>query len=282
MATSKLDEARHVEILIAPRGRWPKPRLRELADSVGLLRFLVWRDVKVRYSQTLLGVSWALIQPLATMLIFWAVFGGLLKVRPETGTYPVFALAGITIWTLFSQGLTAATGSLVARQEQITKLYFPRLLIPLAAIAVALVDFAIGAVMVILVALATGAVIGPAILLAPVFVAMAVAVAFGIGSALGALNVLYRDVRYLVGFLAQLWLFATPVAYPANLIPEHLRWLAALNPMSGIVEGFRWSLLGGAAPEPLLLGLSALIAFLSLAIGVMFFTALEGKFADVI
>ena len=282
MAGNRSEEERRGEILITPRGRWPKPRLREVAGSLGLLRFMVFRDVKVRYSQTLFGVSWALIQPLATMVIFWAVFSKLMGVRSEAVSYPLFALAGITIWNLFSQGMTAATASLVSRQEQITKIYFPRLLIPLSAIAVALVDFAIGAALVIIVALATGASIGPAILLAPVFVMMAVAVATGVGAALGALNVFYRDVRYLVGFLVQLWMFATPVAYPSTLIPEHLRWVAGLNPMSGIVEGFRWSLLGTPAPDPTLLALSALTGLLALVGGVLLFAALEDRFADLI
>lgn len=280
MSTNSSDDEPRSEFLIAPRGRWPMPRLKELAGSLGLLRFMVFRDVKVRYSQTLFGVSWALIQPLATMLIFWAVFGGLMGVRPQTTSYPLFALAGITIWNLFSQGMTSATASLVARQDQITKIYFSRLLIPLSAIAVALVDFAIGTVLVITVALATGTAIGPAVLLAPVFVVMAVAVAMGVGAALGALNVFYRDVRYLVGFLAQLWMFATPVAYPSSLIPEHLRWIAGLNPMSGIVEGFRWSLLGTPPPDPLLLALSVLTSVLALVGGLLLFAALEDRFAD--
>jgi lipopolysaccharide transport system permease protein len=285
MAIDELDwqERSVAETVIVPRGRWALPRLGELAGSMGLLKFLVRRDIKVRYSQTLFGVSWAVIHPLATMLIFWAVFGGLLGVRPATTSYPLFALAGITIWNLFSQGMVNATASLVSRQEQITKIYYPRLLIPLTAIAVALVDFSIGLAMVMVVALATGgANLGPDLLLAPVFVVMAVVVATGVGAALGALNVLYRDVRYLVGFLAQLWLFATPVAYPASLVPEHLRWLAGLNPMSGIVEGFRWSLLGTPAPEPMLLIVSAATAALSLIGGLLLFGALEDRFADLI
>jgi lipopolysaccharide transport system permease protein len=205
-------------------------------------------------------------------------------IRVPTGhaNYPLFALAGLCIWNLFSQGMTGAAGSVVGNQNQITKIYFPRLIIPLAAVGVNLLDFAVSLVLLLVVALLTGSPLGGPLLLAPLFVLLALAVATGVGSALGALNVLYRDVRHLVGFLAQLWLIATPVAYPASMIPERWRWLVGLNPMAGIVEGFRWSVLGSAAPSATLLATSAASSLLVLVLGVMLFSAIEDKFADLI
>ena len=270
------------ETLIVPSGRWPMPRLREVARSRDLLGFFIWRDVKARYSQTMLGVSWAILQPVATMLVFWVVFGRLIGVESHGVSYPLFCLAGLVVWNLFSQGMTNAAGSVVAHQNHITKIYFPRLIIPLAAIGVVAVDFLIGLVLLVGVLLWEGVAIGPQILLAPVFVIMAVAVATGIGSALGALNVLYRDIRHLVGFLAQIWLFATPVAYPASLIPERWQWLAGFNPMAGVVEGFRWSVLGTPLPAPELLALSLATSVAILVGGVLLFSATEDKFADLI
>jgi lipopolysaccharide transport system permease protein len=270
------------ETLIVPPGRWPLPRLREVAASLDLLGFFIWRDVKARYSQTLFGVGWAVLQPVATMLVFWVVFGRLIGVPTHGVPYPLFCLAGLVVWNLFSQGMTNAAGSVVAHQNQITKIYFPRLIIPLAAIGVVLVDFLIGLALLIGLLLWEKVDIGPQIALAPLFVIMAAAVATGVGSALGALNVLYRDIRHLVGFLAQIWLFATPVAYPASLIPERWQWLAGFNPMAGIVEGFRWTVLNTPPPDPALLGLSVVTTVLILAGGILLFSAIEDKFADLI
>lgn len=270
------------ETVIAPIGRWPLPRLREVMGSLDLLGFFVWRDVKARYSQTLLGVGWAILQPVATMLVFWVVFGRLIGVESHGISYPLFCLAGLVVWNLFSQGMTNAAGSVVANQNQVTKIYFARLIIPLAAIGVVLVDFLIGVVLLVALVLWEGVQIGPQLLLAPLFVIMAAAVATGVGAALGALNVLYRDIRHLVGFLAQIWLFATPVAYPASLIPERWQWLAGLNPMAGIVEGFRWTVLGTPLPAPGLLWLSLVTSLAVLAGGVLLFSAIEDRFADLI
>ena len=280
--TDDLGQAGTAETMIVPSGRWPLPRLREVARSRDLLGFFVWRDVKARYSQTMLGVSWAIIQPVATMVVFWVVFGRLIGVESHGISYPLFCLAGLVVWNLFSQGMTNAAGSVVANQNQITKIYFARLIIPLAAIGVVTVDFLIGLVLLVGLLLWEGVAIGPQILLAPLFVVMAAAVATGIGAALGALNVLYRDIRHLVGFLAQIWLFATPVAYPASLIPERWQWLAGFNPMAGIVEGFRWTVLGTPLPAPELLGLSLVTSVVMLVGGVLMFSAIEDKFADLI
>ncbi|MEO7257035.1 MAG: ABC transporter permease [Sphingomicrobium sp.] len=270
------------ESLIVPAGRWPLPRLGEVARSADLLGFFVWRDVKTRYSQTVFGVGWAVIQPITTMLVFWVVFGRLIGVESYGIPYPLFCLAGLVVWNLFSQGMTNAAGSVVAHQNQITKIYFPRLIIPLAAIGVVLVDFLIGLALLLCLLLWEGVSVGPQILLAPLFVIMAAAVATGVGAALGALNVLYRDIRHLVGFLAQIWLFATPVAYPANLIPAKWQWLAGFNPMAGIVEGFRWTVLGTPLPSPALLALSLVTSLVVLVGGIILFSAIEDKFADLI
>jgi lipopolysaccharide transport system permease protein len=270
------------ETLIVPTGRFPLPRLGEVARGLNLLGFFIWRDVKARYSQTVFGVGWAVLQPVATMLVFWVVFGRMIGVESYGISYPVFCLGGLIVWNLFSHGMNNAAGSIVANQNQITKIYFPRLIIPLAAIGVVMVDFLIGLVLLIILLLWEGINIGPNILLAPLFVIMASAVATGVGSALGALNVIYRDIRHLVGFLAQIWLFATPVAYPASLIPERWQWLAGFNPMAGIVEGFRWTVLGTPLPSPELLGLSLLTSVATLIGGVLLFSAIEDQFADLI
>jgi lipopolysaccharide transport system permease protein len=230
----------------------------------------------------LFGVGWAVLQPVATMLVFWVVFGRLIGVPTHGVAYPLFCLAGLVVWNLFSQGMTNAAGSVVAHQNQITKIYFPRLIIPLAAIGVVMVDFLIGLALLVGLLLWEKVHIGPQIALAPLFVIMAAAVATGVGAALGALNVLYRDIRHLVGFLAQIWFFATPVAYPASLIPERWQWLAGLNPMAGIVEGFRWTVLGTPLPSPALLGLSVITTLAMLAGGILLFSAIEDKFADLI
>jgi lipopolysaccharide transport system permease protein len=270
------------EIVIVPPSRWPMPRLNELAGSLDLLRFFVWRDVKVRYAQTLLGVGWAVLQPLATMVVFTIVFGRLLKVPSEGVPYPLFSLAGLAIWNLFSQGLNAASNSVVNNQNMVQKIYFARLILPLAAISVSLVDFVIAFVLVLAVALVSGSNIGPQVALVPIFALIAAAIALGVGSALGALTVRYRDVRHIVGFLVQLWLFATPVAYPASLVPERWQWLAGLNPMAGVVEGFRWSVLGTPSPAPALIITSGATATLLLLAGIVVFTKMEDEFADVI
>jgi lipopolysaccharide transport system permease protein len=271
-----------VETLITPPSGWPLPRLREIAMNVDLLRFLVWRDIKVRYAQTVLGVSWAVIQPVATMLVFWVVFGRVIRVPSDGIPYPLFSLAGLAVWNLFSQGLNATANSIVANQNMVKKIYFPRLVLPMAAIAVSLVDFTVAFALALGVTLAVGIHVGPQLVLAPVFALVAAVLALGIGSGLGALTVRYRDVRYIVGFVVQLWLFATPVAYPVRMIPQRWQWLAGLNPMSGVLEGFRWSVLSTPAPAPALIIASTASAVVLLLGGLILFTKMEHHFADVI
>ena len=273
-----------IHIRIRPgRGGW-RNELRELWAYRELLYFLVWRDVKVRYKQTAIGAAWAIIQPLAMMLPFWIFFGKLAKVPSDDIPYPLFAFAGLIPWQLFSFSLTESANSLVNNKNLITKIYFPRIIVPLAAVAVGLVDFVVAFGVLLLMLggyLATGAIPPPgaAVLLLPAFVALAVLTALGVGLWLSALNVRYRDVRYTLGFLAQFWLLVTPVAYPASLAPERWRWLFGLNPMSGVVEGFRWALLDGPPPGPLLAVALLMVAAL-LASGWWYFRQTERTFAD--
>jgi homopolymeric O-antigen transport system permease protein len=256
--------------------------LRELWAYRELLYFLVWRDVKVRYKQTVLGAAWAVLQPFLTMVVFSFVFGHLAGIRSEGLPYPVFSFAALLPWQLFAHALTQSSASLVANQNLITKVYFPRLFIPLASVLGGLVDF--GAAFVVLLALMGyyRVVPGPALVLVPLFVLFAVATGLAVGLWLSALTIQYRDVRYALPFLTQFWLWATPVAYPASLIPPPWRILSGLNPMAGVVEGFRWALLGGAHPPTDLALVSALVAVAALSGGLVYFRRMEATFADVV
>ncbi|HRN66653.1 MAG TPA: ABC transporter permease [Promineifilum sp.] len=246
-----------------------------------LLYFLVWRDVKVRYKQTALGVAWVVLQPLLTTLIFTVLFGLLLKVPSGDMPYPVFALAGLIPWQYFAGALTRTSSSLVGNAHLITKVYFPRLIIPLTGVLSGLVDSAIGFVLLAALLVVYGIWPTAAILLLPAFLLLAMATALGFGLWLAALNVRYRDIGYLVPFLIQIWLYATPVAYGSTLIPERYRWLLGLNPMTGVVEGFRWALLGQEPPGRLF-ALSVTISVVVLLTGLVYFRRTERTFADVV
>jgi lipopolysaccharide transport system permease protein len=270
-----------VTVLRPSRG-WVSLGLRELWEYRELLYFLVWRDVKVRYKQTLLGAAWAILQPVATMVVFSLFFGRLAKVPSDGVPYPVFSLAGLVPWTFFSQGLVQSANSLVGSQNLLTKVYFPRLAIPAATVLSGVVDLALAFLVLLGILLFYGIVpslralwLGPLLLLA-------FATALGVGLWLSALHVKYRDVRYVVPFLAQLWLFATPIAYPSSLLSEPWRTLYGLNPMAGVVEGFRWALLGtDTAPGPLLAA-SAVASLALLASGAFYFRRMERTFADLV
>jgi lipopolysaccharide transport system permease protein len=268
--------------IIKPSNGWRALNLRELWRYRELIYFLAWRDVKVRYKQTALGVAWAVLQPVLGMVIFSVFFGRLARMPSEGVPYPLFAYAGLLPWTYFANAAVNAGGSLVANTNLVSKVYFPRLVIPLAAVVVGLIDLAIGFLILIVLLLIFGTVPGPAVALLPLFIVLAVATALGVGVWLSALDVEYRDVRYAIPFLIQVWLFATPVVYPASLVPEKWRILFGLNPMAGVVEGFRWALLGtNDAPGPLV-AVSALVAAVVLASGLMYFRRMERGFADVI
>jgi lipopolysaccharide transport system permease protein len=257
-------------------------QLRDLWAYRELLYFLAWRDFRVRYKQTVLGAAWAVIQPLFTMVVFSIFFGYLGKIPSDGLPYPVFSYTGLLPWSLFAYALTQSSGSLVNNQNLITKVYFPRLIIPIAPLFVGLVDFGIAIVVLFGMMLVYGIVPGVAVLTLPLFTLLAVLTALGVSTWLAALNVQYRDVRYTIPFLTQLWLFATPVAYPSSLLPEPWRTLYGLNPMAGVVEGFRWALLGQVAAPGLLIAVSVVAVLLLLLGGLWYFTRMERTFADII
>ena len=265
----------------ARRGRAPID-LAGLWQYRELLYFLTWRDLKVRYRQTFLGAAWAVIQPLVTMVVFSVIFGRLAGIPSDGVPYPVFAFAALVPWTFFATGVTQAANSLVGSQNLVKKVYFPRLVIPIAAVLTGVVDLAIAGVVLIVLMLAFGIVPGLGIVWIVPLVALAFITSLGVGVWLAALNVRYRDVRYLVPFLLQVWLFATPIAYPSSLLDEPWRTLYGINPMVGVVEGFRWALLGsGPSPGPMLL-VSTLAALFVLLGGSLYFRRMERTFADVI
>ena len=270
------------ELLITPANRWIPLNLGELWEYRELLYFLVWRDIKVRYKQTALGAAWAVMQPLFMMLVFSLFFGRLAKVPSDGIPYPVFAFCALIPWQLFANALTESSNSLVGNQNLITKVYFPRLVIPIAAVLSGLVDFAISFVILIGMMLYFGIVPGWSIVVLPGFILLAVLTALAVGLWLSALNVQYRDVRYTMSFLIQFWLFATPVAYPSSLIPESWRALYGINPMAGVVEGFRWALLGKTSPPGAMLWVSVLVVASLLIGGLYYFRRMEQEFADIV
>jgi lipopolysaccharide transport system permease protein len=268
---------------ITPPVGWAPLDLRELWTYRELLYFLVWRDVKVRYKQTGLGVAWAVLQPLLTMVVFSLFFGKLAGVPSDGIPYPVFTLAALVPWTFFSYGLTQSANSVVADQQLVTKVYFPRLAIPAATVLSGAVDFALAFAVLLGFMVYYGIAPMPNALWAlPPLLLLALVTALGAGLWLAALNVQYRDVRYIVPFLTQLWLFATPIAYPSSLLAEPWRTAYGINPMVGVVEGFRWALLGtDTAPGPII-AVSAIAALLLLVGGMFYFRRMEDSFADVI
>lgn len=269
-------------LLIRPSQGWSALNLRDLWRYRELVFFLTWRDISVRYKQTVLGAAWAIIQPFFTMVVFSVFFGRLGKVPSDGIPYPLFAYCALLPWQLFAFSLTEASNSLVANERLITKVYFPRLAIPLSATLAGLVDFAIAFVVLLGMLIFYGIRPTAAICFLPLFVLLAIVTALGVGLWLSALNVQYRDVRYTIPFLTQVWLFSTPVAYPSSLIPEPWRALYGLNPMAGVVEGFRWALLGtGNAPGPLLV-VSVLAALTVLVSGMFYFRRMERTFADIV
>ena len=274
-------------VIQAGAGR-PLLGLRDLWSYRELLYFLVWRDVKVRYKQTLLGAAWAILQPLLTAFVFTLFFGRLAGIPSEGLPYPLFAYAGLLAWTFFAQALTQSSASLVGSANLITKVYFPRLVIPLSPVLAGLVDLAVALPVLGGFLLWYRHQPGAALLAFPLFLLLALITAAGVGMWLAALNVEYRDVRYVVPFLVQLWLFITPVIYPSSVVARQLErlglpgWLVGLNPMAGVVEGFRWSLLGAPRLAPGLLGASVAASAIIALTGIMYFRHVERSFADVV
>jgi lipopolysaccharide transport system permease protein len=267
---------------IEPPKSWTSIGLRELWDYRELLYFLTWRDVKVRYKQTAIGAGWAIIQPVFMMVVFSLFFGKLAGIPSDGIPYPVFAFCALLPWQLFAHALTESSNSLVGNQNLITKVYFPRLVVPIAAVLGGLVDFAIAFVILIGMMIYYGIVPGWQVVTLPGFILLAVVTALAVGLWLSALNVKYRDVRHTINFLIQFWLFATPVAYPSSLIPQQWRWLYGLNPMAGVVEGFRWALLGKSDPPGALLAVSIAVVVVLLIGGLYYFRRMEQDFADIV
>jgi len=268
--------------LIRPSRNWVSLKLRDLWEYRELLYFLVWRDIKVRYKQTALGAAWAILQPFLTMVVFSLFFGRLAGVPSDGIPYPIFAYTALLPWQLFAHALHESGNSLVANQQLITKVYFPRLVIPISAVLAGLVDFAVGFVVLLGMMFYYGIVPTAAVLALPLLLLLAVATALAVGLWLSALNVKYRDVRYVIPFLTQFWLFATPIAYSSSLVPARLRPFYGLNPMAGVVEGFRWALLGKAGGIGPLVFVSALAVAVLLVGGLIYFRRMEKTFADIV
>jgi len=269
--------------VIKPSHGWVPLQLRELWRYRELLYFLTWRDIKVRYKQTVIGAAWAIIQPLMTMVVFSIFFGGLGKIPSDGVPYPIFSYAALVPWGLFAYGLGEASNSLVGSANLIKKIYFPRLIIPISSVLGGVVDFLLAFVVLILLMLGFGIVPTWNILWLPLLVLLAIVTSLGVGLWLSALNVEFRDIRYIIPFLTQFWMFATPIAYPSSLIENPIiRALYGLNPMAGVVEGFRWALLGtDTAPGPVIL-VSAAASLLLLVSGAFYFRRMEKNFADVV
>jgi lipopolysaccharide transport system permease protein len=256
--------------------------LKELWQYRELLYFLIWRDVKVRYKQTAIGAAWAIIQPLMTMIIFTMVFGKFANMPSDGLPYPIFTFAALLPWTYFSKALSQSVSSVVADANLITKVYFPRLLLPLAAVVGGLIDFAIAFVFLLGMMAWYGLAPHSAILLLPFFVLLTMLTALSVSVWLSVINVRYRDVGQAIPFLVQIWLFASPVAYPASVVPENWRFLYNLNPLAGIIEGFRWALLGSQNPPIVSLLSTAAVVLALLYGGIVFFKRMEKTFADVV
>lgn len=282
-ATAEVQSAAAVpELYITPPARWWENPLRELWEYRELLYFFVWRDIKVRYKQTALGAAWAVLQPLLTMIMFSLFFGKLAHIPSEGLPYPIFYYTALLPWTYFSQALQAGTMGIVTNQHVITKVYFPRLTLPLSAVLSGLVDFAISFVMLAVFLIYYGIRPTASLVFLPLFLLLAIATALGVSLWLSALNAIYRDVRYVVPFLVQFWMFASPIVYPTSLVPQKWRWLYDLNPLAVVVEGFRWSLTGHGEVALYSTAISVTVVILVLLTGMAYFQRMETTVADVV
>jgi lipopolysaccharide transport system permease protein len=268
-------------LIIRPPKKWVPVDLHELWEYRELLYSFVARDVKIRYKQTALGFLWAIIQPLFMMVIFTLFFGGFAKIPSDGVPYPLFSFAALLPWTLFAEGLTRSTTSMVSNAGIMTKVYFPRLVMPISGILSPLVDFFIAFIILIIMMAYYGFVPTIAIVLLPLFILLALATSLAIGLWLSALNVKYRDFQYTLPFIIQLWLYASPVVYPSSMIPEQYRMLYGLNPMAGVIEGFRWALLGAKPPDAMILVSVGVVVVLLIG-GLFYFKRMEQYFADVV
>lgn len=271
-------------VVIEPKNRSINISFWEFKKYLDLLYFFVWRDLKIRYKQTIIGIGWAVIQPLFTMIVFSVFFGKLAKIPSEGIAYPLFSFIALVPWTFFSQGVSQATYSLVRNNQLLKKIYFPRLILPISAVLVSIIDFFFAFVLLLFFMLLGYQVVPKFnILFLPFFLFLAFIISLGIGIIFTAINVRFRDMRYVVPFLLQIWLLATPVVYPISLVPEKWRVLYSLNPMVGVVEGFRWALLGG--DYVLNLGsvvISFIVGVTVLVFGIKYFRSIQDEFADII
>jgi lipopolysaccharide transport system permease protein len=274
--------SRKPSVVIQSRKRIFQLDLSEVWRYRELLYFMVWRDTIIRYKQTAIGASWAIIQPLIQMVIFTLIFGKLAKIPTDGVPYPVFAFTGLLPWTYFSQALARGSNSVVGSSNLITKIYFPRLLIPLAATAAPAVDFIF--TFVVLLVLMAWFHIAPTwgLLALPLFLGLAFLTAMAMTLWLSSLDVRYRDIGYIVPFLIQIWMYASPVVYPVSVIPEKWRLIYSLNPMAGVIEGFRWALLGKGSPDLMVIAISSAMVLVLLLGGIVYFKQMERTFADVI
>jgi lipopolysaccharide transport system permease protein len=269
-------------IRIEPSKGWVGLKLHELWEYREMLYFLTWRDIKVRYKQTIMGAAWAIIQPFFTMVVFSLFFGKLAKVPSDGIPYPIFSYAALVPWSLFSQGMTNAANSLVHSASLIKKVYFPRLAIPIASVSASLVDFTLAFSVLVLMMLYYGITPTRNLVWLPLFLLLTLITTVGASLWLSAMNVQFRDIRHTMHFLTQFWLFVTPIAYPSSLLPEPWRTLYGINPMAGVVEGFRWALLGTDTPPGPILIVSFAVALIMLFTGMIFFRRMEKTFADVV
>lgn len=274
-----IDIAQPTVRVIEPRSGWVPLDWRELWAYRELLGFLVWRDVKVRYKQTVLGAGWAILQPLMTMVVFTVLFGRWAKMPSDGLPYTLFAFAALIPWSFFANALGATSGSLVGNTHLISKVYFPRLLITLSALGTGLLDVFISLGVMLAMIACYGMPITWHLLALPPMILLTLAIAFGVGAGLSSLNVMYRDIRYVIPFLAQLWMFASPVIYPVSLVPAEWRWAYYLNPMVGAIDGFRAALLGTPFNLPAL-GISAIVTVAIVWVGLAYFRRIEGRIAD--
>jgi len=268
-------------LVIRPPRKWVPVDLHEVWAYRELVTAFTLRDIKLRYKQTGLGIAWAVLQPVLTMVIFTVIFGGLAKIPSEGVPYPLFVLAALLPWTLFAEGLTRSTTSMVTNASIMTKVYFPRLIMPLSSIISPLVDFAVSFVILVAMMVYFGVTPTLTIVFLPLFLLLALATSLGVGLWLSTLNVMYRDFQYTVPFLIQIWMFASPVVYASSLVPEPLRIWYGLNPMTGVIEGFRWALLGTGAPGAMVT-VSAGVVVLLLVSGMFYFRRMEQFYADIV
>jgi lipopolysaccharide transport system permease protein len=284
--TESISQAAHAKhmrtIIVQPTHGWSTLGLREMWQYRELLYFMIWRDIKVRYKQTALGAAWAIIQPFFTMVVFSLFFGRLAGIPSEGVPYPVFSYAALVPWTFFANGLALASNSLVGNANLLSKVYFPRLIVPTATILSGILDFVLAFIVLIGMMLVYGITPTVNVIWLPFFLLLALITSLGAGLWMSALNVQFRDVKYIVPFVTQLWMFLTPIAYPSTMLPEPWRTLYGINPMAGVVEGFRWALLGTKMTVGPMIVVSAVAAVILMISGAFYFRRMERTFADVV